>query len=284
MQGSTHGAPAQAEAPDKGRIRLGHVGWAAAAALAILLVGELVRDAPPAQIDGAPVVREITTGGTEMVTVGLEDGSVVRIAPRSRLEFRRGADRQVWLEGRAFFSIATDTAHPFHVRTAGGDVAVLGTRFEVAARDRDVRVLVVEGKVELTTRGSRVELGARAVAEALAGGPAEVHEVEDVVPHLAWLGRTLVFQNTTFRDAAREMEDRFGIPLHFQAEAVAERRITAAFTDEDLDEVLRVICRAASARCTRSESSIVVAPRESTIEPGAADRFSPQVFPEERDP
>jgi ferric-dicitrate binding protein FerR (iron transport regulator) len=258
--------------------------WAAAASLALFLGGYLARAPRQDTPDRAPAVREVTTGGGEMVTVSLEDGTVVRLAPESRLEIRRGVDRQVFLDGRAFFSVASDAAHPFHVRTAGGDVAVLGTRFEVAARNRDVRVLVVEGKVELSTGGNRVELSGGTLAEVLAGGHAAIQTVDDVLPHLAWLGRTLVFQDTPFRDVAREVEDRFGVRLQFETDDLASRRITAAFTDEELEEVLRVLCRAAGARCTRTGPVVLVAPRTRTIKAVPTDDTSPDASREEREP
>ena len=47
---------------------------------------------------------EVVTGATELATVQLGEGSVVRLAPSSRLRVLAGRERAVSLEGRAFAS------------------------------------------------------------------------------------------------------------------------------------------------------------------------------------
>ncbi|MGH7576103.1 MAG: DUF4880 domain-containing protein, partial [Longimicrobiales bacterium] len=90
--------------------------WAVAAAavlVAVLNLGD--RGSPPA---GAPA--EVVTGSTELATVKLGDGTVIRLAPSSRLQFAGTASpgedggREVTLDGRAFFVVAKQPAErPF---------------------------------------------------------------------------------------------------------------------------------------------------------------------------
>ncbi len=117
---------------------------------------------------------EMVTGDNQTATVSLRDGSVMRLAPRSHARFRmREGSREVYLTGRAFFSVAKKNGLPFTVKTQGGDVTVLGTQFDLNATNNDVRLVVVEGRVALTAaRGgeTKVERGqeARVVEGAIA--------------------------------------------------------------------------------------------------------------------
>jgi ferric-dicitrate binding protein FerR (iron transport regulator) len=83
---------------------------------------------------------EFVTDTAEMATARLDDGSVVRLAPRSRLRVSHAAHvRESWLDGEAYFAVAHDKARPFRVRTRAGTVEVLGTRFDLRVAADDAR-------------------------------------------------------------------------------------------------------------------------------------------------
>ena len=97
-------------------------------------------------------VADVATGAAEMTTVQLGDGSVVRLAPSSRLRVTASdSAREVTLDGRAFFVVAKMPTRPFIVHTAAGNARVLGTRFELATQEHDLKLVVVEGRVALST-------------------------------------------------------------------------------------------------------------------------------------
>src|SRR5438105_3880342 len=87
--------------------------------------------------------------------------------------------REVALEGRGFFAIAHDGT-PFVIRTDAGNVTVLGTRLDLEARGRGLRVVVVEGRVALSTPRARTQLSAGEMARVLNGEPTPVVKVPDV--------------------------------------------------------------------------------------------------------
>src|SRR6185295_14806081 len=131
--------------------------WAIAAAAAIVAAVSL--RSRPGDIPGWGAT-EVVTGATELATVQLGEGSVVRLAPSSRLRVLAGRERAVHLEGRAFFAIERMPQHPLRVHTAAGDARVLGTRFELASNANQLELRVVEGKVALSTQRERVEVAA----------------------------------------------------------------------------------------------------------------------------
>ena len=92
---------------------------------------------------------EYSTETGHMLTVTLEDGSVVNMDSSSRLTARLDdSERQITLiEGRANFKVAKDPQRPFRV-IAGDKVFVAkGTEFSVELVNNDVRAMLYEGKV-----------------------------------------------------------------------------------------------------------------------------------------
>lgn len=207
----------------------------------------------------ALTVNELSTGATEMVTATLSDGSTVRLAPESRLRVEVGSDREVWLEGQAFFDVATD-GRPFVVRTRVGEAIVLGTRFDIRVDEAEVRVAVVEGLVALAAGGERVEAGAGEVGRALDGAPPSLEKPEDLRPMLAWMDGFFILDDTPLSEAAAEFERRFGIPTVVTDSALGARTVSAWFTNEEPDEVLSVVCRAVGATCTLEGGVATLAP------------------------
>jgi transmembrane sensor len=195
-----------------------------------------------------------------MVTARLDDGSVVRLAPKSRLRVQPIADRrEVWLDGEAFFAIAPDSARPFTIRTRNGAVEVLGTRFDLRVVGSELRLVVTDGRVALTAGAERRVVTAGQMAHLDRGVPV-VQALASPDTLLDWMGGFLAFQNTPLRQVARELEHRFGVRVLLPDSALASRTVTAWFTGHDLDQVLAVICGAVDAHCTLRDGVASIEP------------------------
>ena len=229
--------------------------WAiAAAAVVVAAVSLRSRTTGTDAIPGWGAT-EVVTGATELATVQLGEGSVVRLAPSSRLRVLAGRERAVHLEGRAFFAVQRMARHPLVVHTSAGDARVLGTRFELATNADRLEVRVVEGKVALTTPREHVEVGpgeAGAVANGTVSRPSQA-----AAPAVAtWVGTFLAFQATPLGEAAREIERVYGTPVTIVDTTLARETITATFTDRPVQEVVNVVCAVLSARCEVKDSRV----------------------------
>jgi ferric-dicitrate binding protein FerR (iron transport regulator) len=67
-------------------------------------------------------------------------------------------------------------------------------------------------------------------------------------------------QSTPISDVARELERRFGVQVRVADAAVATRTVTAWFTNENLEQVLLIVCRAADARCLIRDRTVSIEP------------------------
>lgn len=223
-------------------------GRAAAAAILVLALGVGYALWP----DGEGDLRtaQFRAGPNELVTATLDDGSVARLAPGTTLEATMGPDqREVHLTGRAFFAVAHDSERAFRVRTAEGEVQVLGTRFEVDTRRGGFRLLVVDGRVALTTPGGTAELGAGELGESSADRPPSVSRVEVPEALLDWMGAWMAFEATPLHRVAREIQVRLGVEIEITDPDVAERTVSGWFGEDEGDEVISMICRVADLQC-----------------------------------
>lgn len=230
---------------------------ASLAAVAVFLAQDrwVERTLPPA------TVAEFTTGANEMVTIQLTDGTAVRLAPRSRLRFVTESNRQteLWLEGRAFFGVRPrEERTPFVVRTPLGDAHVVGTRFDLDARGETLDLVVFDGLVALSTPSGSVEVEAGHASRVRHGESPILETVEDVEAVTKWMGRSLIFQSNPLSQVAREIEGRHGARIDIQDPYLSRETVTATFTDESFDEVMRVLCQLLDARCIVDERSAVI--------------------------
>jgi len=258
-------------------------GRAAVAAAAVLLIAigvSMLKPAPPSLANG---VDEVVTGANETATVDLRDGTVIRLAPNSQLRLMGTLEnREVSLSGRAYFAVAHHGERPFRIRTEAGDVTVLGTRFDLASQDDELRVVVVEGLVELSANGQRTRVGPDEMRDIREGDLLPAVHVSDVHAVVAWKGDFLAFQSTPLREAAREISRHFDVNVHIEDPGLLERTITTWLSDRTLEEVLRIVCAAVMAECTSDEGVVRIrdavpgASRQSQKTPG---RDSAAAFP-----
>lgn len=193
----------------------------------------------------------------QSLTVTLGDGSYARLADGSVLqEWSVDGRREVSLEGRGFFAVARDENRPFIVRAGGGEVRVLGTRFQVVAEGRDVETVVVEGLVQLTGDGGSVEVPAGSLARIRDGQSPSVGEVEDVYGLLDWPDGILVFQGTPLSLAAREVSRHYGRTLQVTGSDLENRRVTAWFQGEPFEAVAESLCLVTEALCRSVDTGV----------------------------
>ena len=243
---------------DRGRHVRHWAPWAIAAAAAAVAVVS-IRSRPSDPHDAIPGwgATEVVTGATELATVQLGEGSVVRLAPSSRLRVLAGRERAVSLEGRAFFAIQRMPNHPLRVHTAAGDARVVGTRFELAASGDALDLRVVEGRVALSTPRGRIEVAAGETS-GVRNGTVSRPTVAPPVPVATWVGTFLAFQATPLREVAREIERVYRTPVTIADSTLAAETITATFTDRPVGEVVNVVCSVLNAKCDVQGGRVII--------------------------
>ena len=266
------------------RIRfLSYGGWAAAAAAVGFALWSTLADSAPPPLHGPYAPQEFFTASGETAMVRLEDGSVIRLGPGSRLAttaYTASPDRspgsfarQVTLHGEAFFAIATNEEQPFLVVTPAGTARALGTRFHLSAHADELAVVVVEGRVALAGPDQEIEVGEGRTTRLARGIPGPVTSAPPIEEVAGWMRGFLALQDTPLAAAMREIGERYGTEVEIADPALLDRTLTMWFSSKSLEEVMTVVCGVIDARCSIGEGVVRIRGRDEEGQLGVNPRL-----------
>jgi transmembrane sensor len=167
--------------------------------------------------------------------------------------------RDVYLEGEAVFEVKHDPKWPFLVRTAHAVTEDLGTRFDLRAYPADsvVTVAVAEGKVALRRdHGPGTVLGAGDLGRLTADGRLETQHGASLEPYLAWTDGRLAFANTRLSDVLPQIARWHDLDIRVRGLSADTLFLTATFTTESTDELLRYIALVLDIRYERQGRTV----------------------------
>lgn len=180
----------------------------------------------------------------------LSDGTIVHLNSGTTLKypvkFIASENRQVFLDGEAFFDVAKDKTHPFVVNADNLNVRVLGTHFNVSNYPEDnlTDVVLVEGSVGLYTANEKFNAEKNTVLKPGFKGSFSKTDnqiktkvvVTDV--YTAWIKGGLTFREMTFKDISKKLERHYNVTIVNQNEKLSNEKFNASFGDEPIAKVL----------------------------------------------
>ncbi|GEM_PF-177901 len=159
----------------------------------------------------------VEVGNGERLAYTLPDNSKVNLNAASTIRFKAGdfdGDRIVNLEGEAFFEV--EKGQSFKVITPNGMVEVLGTSFNVNARDGSLKVDCRTGKVRVTAKGSTQTLtkglGTKLNADKSA---LEATYETNIEQKIGWITGNFYLEEVPFSDAVTELERQFDVKITY---------------------------------------------------------------------
>lgn len=221
--------------------------WAAACIAALLAVAGIYfagnRVAGP-DIAAVTVTEQADRSGIKKIT--LPDGTVIWLNFDSKVRYTQAEDRELWLEGEAFFEVAPQQGKGFLVHAGELDVNVLGTSFNIDAYTpgKSVTVTVSSGKVRV---GNQQTAGIALAANQQAIYHSEGNKIEQATimaaDFNAWREGQLVFRNLTFGSIAQRLERAYSVRIRFDREHIANALLTARFDrNTPLKDILDMLC------------------------------------------
>ena len=211
--------------------------WLAAAAIALLAVLTLVLKPS----DNAEFIDYATAKG-ETETVNLPDGSIAYLSSTSELSYDNstwGKARSLTLKGEAFFEV--EKGESFSVTTSEGVVRVLGTSFNVKARNNILEVECKTGKVEVTSGKNKtlLEPGHFIIysqTKQLKGGS---HPIENMG---AWREGKFYFTDVKVSEALSEFARQFDYTVKISDPELQKINYTGFFNLTSPEQALNSIC------------------------------------------
>ncbi|AXG73099.1 DUF4974 domain-containing protein [Flavobacterium arcticum] len=185
----------------------------------------------------------------------LPDNSSVVLNADSKAEFKTwnwDNNRKIELEGEAFFKVAK--GKKFDVVTSLGTVTVVGTQFNVKAREDRFDVTCFEGKVMVKSNGKEILLtpGQSAIFEN--GKNLNIPLEENAEP--SWINYEVYFHKESLANVIAEMERQYNITISLPENI--DSPFNGALPMNDLDTALDNITSIYHLKAEKSGNRIVL--------------------------
>lgn len=197
-------------------------------------------------IEGARQCEIIADNGQKSEVI-LPDGSHVKLNSATRISWSDSfgrSDRNIELNGEAFFEVAKNKDLPFVVKTSSGiSVEALGTKFNVRSYDNENEtVTLVEGKV-LAKSGN---VGAilhphQSISCERATGTFGKVKYTDPDSEIPWMSGSVEFNDTPLGSVAIQLERMYNMTAVFENESIRNFRYTGVVSNASLNALLDII-------------------------------------------
>ncbi len=218
-------------------------------------------------------------GSRSLIT--LSDGTTVWLNADTKFRYPLDygtSNRNVYLEGEAYFKVSENRNLPFRVNTSDITVTALGTAFNVKAYKE-------EGTIETTLEEGRVRIDAvnaaggagrlkpvvlkpnqnavfqkqagelvirtpnekpdkadeSSAVEALKVKPIVVRDVSDTRPFTSWKDQRWIFKNEKLGSLVPKLERRYAVNIVFVDKALEDYAFNGTLLEESLEQVLAAI-------------------------------------------
>lgn len=243
--------------------------WMAAAAILLLAIAFiwLLKTTNNSEQD----FNTVTTRPGSRSKLQLPDGTTVWLNSDSRLSYKvTNTTREVQLTGEAYFDVAKDKAHPFHVHTTTVDILVLGTAFDVRSynNEHNTETSLFQGSVEVTLRNSpdkkiilhpeekitvnnteAIVTGIKTKRQPepdadqplLTLGKVHRQQADSSAIETLWTKNQLYFDDRSLEEIGLALEHWFGVRVNITSETLKQRHFSGNFEEKTLPEVMEAL-------------------------------------------
>lgn len=181
----------------------------------------------------------------------LPDNTMVFLNSGSEIKYtvnNTSSQREVYLDGEAWFDVAKNKKNPFVVNTQFYTVKVLGTRFNVKAykTDNDIATTLEEGSIEVLSSGS-INLSGKKI---LKPGQQFIYNqstgrirTKNVSPRLftSWKENKLIFINMNLKQLIVLLERKYGVDIEVADNIILDYHYDGTIKNETIIEVLDLL-------------------------------------------
>ena len=194
-----------------------------------------------------PETFEMVAERGQKSSLTLPDGSKVWLNSASKLTYTsdyNSKDRNIILDGEAFFDVARNENLPFIVHANGMAVQALGTKFNVKAYsdETEVTAILVEGSVKASAAGVDLLLLPYFVASYDRSTDEMVSTyVSDREHAVPWIKNEILFSNDSLKDIASVLERMYNVTVVFENEKIADYTYTGLIRNNSLQNIRELI-------------------------------------------
>ena len=201
----------------------------------------------PEQVQGGSFI--VQTDNSDRSFTQLPDGSRIWLNKGTKIEYNQQfgiGNRNVLLNGEAYFEVAKNKKLAFIVKTKSIDVTAMGTSFNVNAYDdgNEVTTTLYTGKVNVqsTLTGYKTILNPFEVAVFSKTKDKITTYVFTGPEKPVWMEPEFRFDMLPLIDITKQLEHNYNVVFVYRNQKIKHLKFSGTFDrDEKLDEILRVI-------------------------------------------
>jgi len=211
--------------------------------------------------------QEVSVPKGEKQQVIFQDGTRVWLNSDTKLKYPvefSGNQREVKLEGEAYFIVQKNPKKPFFVRLNNLSVKVTGTSFNVKAY-QDEKVITTtldEGKISLLTKQKDEPLEYTLLPghQALYSKTTSAIDVvkSAIGQNSSWKEKKLTFKDTPLLDVVRTLERRYNVKVVITDQGLLAYTYTINFHNESLQNVLSGLEKITPIRCQLKNGTVEI--------------------------
>lgn len=192
-----------------------------------------------ASSSGNYVLRTPKAGEYKMV---LPDGTQVWLNASSTLTFSGNfnkANREVFLNGEAYFEVAHREAMPFTVNFNDTQVEVLGTHFNINTYEKESKTTLLEGSVKIK-EGTRLKLLKPGEEATVTAQGIDVAKVE-TFKNIAWKEGVFLFEEEKLTDILDQIARWYDVTIQYEGTPGNKKYSGNIRRQADLQQVLEML-------------------------------------------
>ena len=188
-----------------------------------------------------------TTDDPSVLVHTLSDGSVIYLANNTTISYSKNfgkKERNLTLNGEAFFDIMPNQKFPFIIETNNAFVKVLGTSFTLKSNNQNTFELTVESGIVsispstkeeemlIANAGDRVTM----INNSLTKTTISERSYQD------WKNRRLQFKDETISSIIQVINKNYRTNILLNPSIPGNSRITVTFHNNDINSIVEIIC------------------------------------------
>ena len=192
----------------------------------------------------------ITTAFGSLSSTDLPDGTTVWLNANSSLTYSPamdGDERNVFLQGEAYFKVKADARHPFNVQTPYMTVTATGTEFNVNAYDSIASVTLVNGHVNVGIKDRSLALKPGEHLSMTDGRPV-ICKLSDTEKYCCWKKGMLIFEDESLVSICNRLQQMYDVEFDIAPE-LRNRTFRMILNGENINEVTRFFEMSAPVIC-----------------------------------
>ncbi len=232
----------------------------AVAAVGLLLIG-VIWAWQSTVSDGGQLVETVATSPRTLVT--LPDQSVVTLNKGAKISYAANFDqRQIQLDGEAFFQVTKNPEKPFTILTKNTATTVLGTSFNINNEATKTIVTVFTGKVSFKDRAGKS--GSLILTPAQRGiyqTNQQTLNKEEQIPleTINWQRDNITYQNQTpLSEMLPALETFYGVSFELSEPTLINCKFKATFNRNSLKDALEALAFGMNLTFTQNNKIIIL--------------------------